>query len=277
MLTYPDLNPVAIELGPISVHWYGLMYLAGFAAAWAIAMYRAGKSWSVLTRSQVEDFIVWCAMGVILGGRLGYVFFYGFDQFLEDPIWLFKIWTGGMSFHGGLIGVTVAMMLFAKKHQLNFLSLADFCAPLVPLGLGFGRLGNFIGQELWGRETDSSWGMIFPNDPEQLVRHPSQLYESVLEGLVLFLVIFAYSAKPRARGTIAALFLIGYGCFRFFVEFYRQPDVHIGFDLFGWVTRGQILSALMVVVGLFLFALFVWQDRRRISLANKDKATLEAT
>lgn len=263
MLSYPNIDPVAIELGPITVHWYGLMYLAGFAVAWGLAMHRAGKDWAVLSRDQVEDFIVWCAMGVIVGGRLGYVFFYGFEQFIEDPIWLFKIWTGGMSFHGGLIGVTVAMMLFARKHKINFLSLSDFCAPLVPLGLGFGRLGNFIGQELWGRATNSPLGMIFPNDPEQVVRHASQLYEAALEGLVLFIIIFVYSARPRARGSVAALFLIGYGCFRFFVEFYRQPDEHIGFDLFGWVTRGQLLCSLMVLIGLLLFGLFHWQEHLR--------------
>lgn len=268
MLTYPDINPVAIELGPISVHWYGLMYLAGFAAAWAIAMSRAGKPGAVLARSQVEDFIVWCAMGVIVGGRLGYVFFYGMAQFLEDPIWLFKIWTGGMSFHGGLIGVTVALFLFAHKHKISFLSLADFCAPLVPLGLGFGRLGNFIGQELWGRETTSAFGMVFPNDPEQLVRHPSQLYEAGLEGLVLFVILFLYSAKPRVKGTVGALFLVGYGVFRFIVEFFRQPDAHIGFDLFGWLTRGQVLCSVMVLLGLGLFALFHWQARQQRPLGE---------
>ena len=276
MLTYPAIDPVAIELGPINVHWYGLMYLAGFAAAWGIAMYRAGKPGAVLARSQVEDFIVWCAMGVILGGRLGYVLFYGLEQFLDDPIWALKIWTGGMSFHGGLIGVTLAMVLFARKHKINFLRLADFCAPLVPLGLGFGRIGNFIGQELWGRETTASWGMVFPNDPEQLVRHPSQLYEAGLEGLVLFIILFVYSAKPRIPGTVASLFLVGYGCFRFIVEFFRQPDQHIGFDVFGWMTRGQILCSLMVIIGLALMAFFVWRARRQNTPVAQAEAGHEA-
>jgi len=272
MLTYPQIDPIAFQLGPLSVHWYGLMYLAGFATAWALAMYRAGKDWTPVARSQVEDLVVWCALGVIIGGRLGYVFFYGLEQFLEDPIWLFKIWTGGMSFHGGLLGVTAAMALYARKHQVSFLSLADFCAPMVPLGLGFGRLGNFIGQELWGRETNVAWGMVFPNDPEQLVRHPSQLYEAGLEGLLLFIILFAYSARPRVPGTVASLFLVFYGCFRYFVEFFRQPDVHIGFDLFGWMTRGQLLSSAMVVIGVLLFVVFqwhAWRKRKKEKAANK--------
>ncbi len=262
MIAYPEIDPVAIALGPVKVHWYGLMYLAAFATAWGMALYRAGKSWTPLNRDQVEDMIVWGALGVVIGGRLGYVFFYDFEQFLEDPIWAVKIWTGGMSFHGGTLGVMVAMYLYSRKIKITFPALMDFVAPLVPLGLGFGRIGNFIGQELWGRETDVSWGMVFPKDPEQLVRHPSQLYEAGLEGLLLFIILFVYSSKPRASGTVSSCFLIGYGCFRFFVEFYREPDSHIGYDLFGWMTRGQWLSAIMVIGGLILLAFFTWSAKR---------------
>ena len=271
MIAYPEIDPVAIALGPVKVHWYGLMYLAAFATAWALAMHRAGKSWTPVVKSQVEDLIVWGALGAVLGGRLGYVFFYGFEQFLDDPIWAVQVWKGGMSFHGGTIGVIVAMFMYARKIKTTFPALMDFVAPLVPLGLGFGRIGNFIGQELWGRETDVSWGMVFPDDPEQLVRHPSQLYEAGLEGVLLFILIFAYSAKPRITGTVASSFLVGYGCFRFIVEFYRQPDSHIGYDLFGWMTRGQWLSAIMVVLGLVLAAYFVWSAKRR------QKASAEKT
>ncbi|WP_317933306.1 prolipoprotein diacylglyceryl transferase [Halioxenophilus sp. WMMB6] len=278
MIPYPEMDPVAFGIGKLQVHWYGLMYLAGFACAWALAMYRAGKPWAPVKRNQVEDMIVWAAVGVIVGGRCGYVFIYGMEQFLEDPVWLFKVWTGGMSFHGGLIGVILAMSLYAWRIRVNFLSLMDFGAPLVPLGLGFGRLGNFIGQELWGRPVsgDVPWAMVFPNDPEQLARHPSQLYEAGLEGVLLFIILFVYSAKPRARGTVGALFLICYGCFRFFVEFYREPDQHIMFDFMGWVTRGQWLSSIMVASGLVLFVLFVWRAAR-LRRAEQDAASGQET
>lgn len=272
MIPYPEIDPVAVSLGPLKVHWYGLMYLAGFATAWGLAMYRAGKDWTPVKRNQVEDMIVWAAVGLIVGARFGYVFLYHLDKFMADPVWLFRVWEGGMSFHGGAVGVLVAMALYARKIKVPFPALMDFLVPLAPLGLAYGRIGNFIGQELWGRETTFSWGMVFPNDPEQLVRHPSQLYEAGLEGLLLFLILFAYSSKPRARGTVGALFLIGYGCFRFFVEFYREPDSHIGFDLFGWMTRGQWLCSIMVVAGLILFAFFTWRDRVRAAEAKAASA-----
>jgi len=259
MLTYPEIDPVAISLGTHTIfgktialpdiHWYGLMYLCGFAAAWLLGLYRAGKSYTALKKAQVEDMIFYGALGLVIGGRVGYVFFYNFGDFVEDPIWLFRVWEGGMSFHGGMLGVLVAMLVYARKVQVNFLDLMDFLVPLAPIGLGFGRIGNFIGQELWGRETTATIGMIFPKDPDALIRHPSQLYQASLEGLLLFILLFWYSSKPRPRASVGALFLILYGCFRFIVEFYRQPDAHIGFDLFEFITRGQLLSLPMIFVG----------------------------
>jgi len=271
MLTYPDIDPVAISLGTHTVlgktfslpdiHWYGLMYLFGFASAWLLGLYRAGKPHTPLQRAQVEDMIFYGALGLVIGARVGYVFFYNFGTFLEDPVWLLRVWEGGMSFHGGMLGVLFAMVLYARKVQVNFLDLMDFLVPLAPIGLCFGRLGNFIGQELWGRETTAAIGMIFPNDPEALVRHPSQLYQASLEGVAMFVILFVFSSKSRPRAAVGALFLVLYGCFRFFVEFYRQPDAHIGFDLFGWLTRGQILSLPMIVVGLLIL---VWSYRRGV-------------
>lgn len=265
MLTYPDIDAVALSLGPfelfgysvgpLEVHWYGVMYLLGFAGAWWLAMHRAKKNASPIAAAQVEDLIVYGALGVVLGGRCGYVLFYHFERFLSDPVWLLRVWEGGMSFHGGLLGVVVAMVIYARKVNVPLFALTDFVAPLVPLGLGFGRLGNFIGQELWGRATDVSWGMKFPNDPEALVRHPSQLYQATLEGVVLFLVLLWFSSKPRPRMAVSGLFLTLYGCFRFVVEFVREPDNHIGFDLLGWMTRGQLLSAPMIALGLALLVL----------------------
>ena len=243
MLIYPAIDPVALSVGPFSigdtiigplqVHWYGIMYLLGFAVAWMLAMRNSQRPWSPIKKTQVEDVIVYGAWGVILGGRFGYMLFYGADKWLADPGMILRIWEGGMSFHGGLIGVALAMLIYSRKHHVAFLSLADFVVPLVPAGLFFGRLGNFIGQELWGRETDLSWGMVFPNDPEALVRHPSQLYQAGLEGFVLFISVLWFSAKPRPRAAVSGLFLALYGSFRFLVEFVRDPDSHIGFDFFG--------------------------------------------
>lgn len=262
MLTYPQIDPVAFGLGafelfgntigPINVHWYGLMYLFGFTGAWLIGSYRSKRDYSPINKAQMEDLVFYGAMGVVLGARLGYIFFYNIGQFFDNPLILFKVWEGGMSFHGGLIGVIIAMSLFAKKVKRPFIDVMDFMAPLVPLGLGFGRLGNFIGGELWGRQTDVPWGMIFPDDVDQLVRHPSQLYQSFFEGLVLFLILFFFSRKQRPRYAVCSLFLIGYGVFRFGVEFVRQPDAHIGY-IFGWMTRGQLLTIPMIVIGCIIF------------------------
>lgn len=253
MLKYPEIDPVLISLGPLQVHWYGIMYLLGFAGAWWLAMRRARLPNSPCQTEQVEDLIVYGAAGVILGGRFGYVLFYHFDRFLEDPLWLLRVWEGGMSFHGGLLGVAIALVLYARKLRQPFFAITDFIAPMVPIGLGLGRLGNFIGQELWGRATDVSWAMVFPRDPEQLARHPSQLYQAALEGLVLFVILFWFSSRPRPKMAVTGLFLILYSCFRMVVEFVREPDSHIGFDAMGWLTRGQLLSLPMLLVGCALF------------------------
>ncbi len=247
---YPNIDPVAISLGPLQIHWYGIMYLVGFGAAWWLGRYRARQSYTPLQELQVADLVFWCALGVVLGGRLGYVFFYNFGKFLEDPIWLFKVWTGGMSFHGGLIGVMVAMWLYGRSLGLKFFQVADFVAPLVPIGLGMGRLGNFIGGELWGKATDVPWAMVFPRDSLGLARHPSQLYQFALEGVALFCILWFFSRKARPRMTVSGLFLLCYGIFRILVEFVREPDAHIGYLAWGWLTEGQVLSMPMVVVGL---------------------------
>lgn len=267
MLSYPNIDPVLISLGPMKVHWYGLMYLLGFLAAFLLARSRSQRAWSPVRKDQIEDLVVYAAFGVIIGGRCGYVLFYNFDKWVADPLWLFRLWEGGMAFHGGLIGVIVAMMLYARRIGQPVFAVTDFVAPLVPIGLGLGRIGNFIGQELWGRPTQLSIGMVFPRDPDQLARHPSQLYQAALEGLLLFCLLWWFSRKPRIRATTSGLFLIFYGCFRFIVEFAREPDGHIGFDLFGWLTRGQLLSTPMIGGGMILM-LWAYLNQEKTSLAS---------
>lgn len=261
MLTYPAIDPVLLSLGPFKVHWYGMMYLLAFVAAFFLARQRCQREDSPIRTDQIDDLIFYGAVGVVAGGRLGYVFFYGFDQFLDDPLWLFRVWDGGMSFHGGFLGVIAAMVMFSRHIKADFFRVADFIAPLAPIGLGLGRLGNFINQELWGRPTDAPWAMVFPNDPLLQPRHPSQLYQFALEGLLLFVIIYVYARKPRPRFQLSALFLIGYGCLRFVAEFFRQPDDHIGFELFGWMTRGQELCLPMIAGGIFLWWLSLKQTR----------------
>ena len=254
MLTYPNIDPVAIHLGPLQVHWYGLMYLLAFLCAWGLASYRA-KQRDGWTSEMVSDLVFYGALGVVLGGRVGYVLFYEFDKFLENPIWLFQVWTGGMSFHGGFLGVMIAMLFWCKKYQKTWVQTLDFIAPCVPTGLMFGRFGNFIGGELYGRAvTDPNYpfGMIFPTDPLQLVRHPSQIYQAICEGLILFIVLWWFSSKPHPRMAVSALFLMGYGVARFVMEFFRQPDADQGFILFGWMTKGQILTVPMLLIGLWM-------------------------
>ncbi len=264
MLVHPEIDPVAIQIGPLAVHWYGLMYLFGFATAWLLAMHRAGKPSCLVQRKQVENLVTYGAFGVIIGARVGYVLFYNFSYWMSDPLYMFRVWEGGMSFHGGLLGVTLAMLIYAQRARISFVRLMDFVAPFIPPGLGFGRLGNFISQELWGRPTDVSWGMVFPRDPEGLARHPSQLYQAVLEGLVLFVVLYWFSRKPRPTGAVCGMFLLLYGLFRSFVEFFREPDAHIQFDFFGWVTRGQLLSLPMILLGAGLITWGYWRERNRV-------------
>lgn len=244
-----DIDPVALQLGPLAIHWYGLMYLVGFSGVYLLGCKRAEVPGSGWTKQMVSDFVFWGAMGAVLGGRFGYVLFYNFDQFLQDPLWLFAVWEGGMSFHGGLLGVVLVLLVFGRKHQLGLLAMGDFVAPVVPVGLGAGRLGNFIGGELWGRPTEAGWGVVFPRAGDALARHPSQLYQLLLEGIVLFAVLWWFSSKSRPRAAVSGLFLLMYGAFRFVVEFVREPDAHIGFVAFGWLTKGQLLSVPMIVLG----------------------------
>ena len=262
MLVYPHINPVAVAIGPIKIHWYGLMYLCGFTVAYALALWRAKRiGW---TEEQVSDLVFYGAMGVILGGRLGYVCFYEFDHFLNDPLWLFRVWEGGMSFHGGFLGVLTAMIWFSRKYQVAWFDVTDFIAPMVPPGLFFGRIGNFIGGELWGRpvvDPNYPFAMIFPH-VDNLPRHPSQLYEAGLEGLALFLLLFIFSMKPRPRMAVSALFLIGYGLARFTIEFFREPDRDQGFVAFDWMTKGQVLTVPMIIAGIILFVLAYRRARR---------------
>ena len=251
MLNYPNIDPVAVSLGPVAIHWYGLMYLIGFLAVWWLGTLRARKPGSGWNPEEISDMLFYGALGVILGGRIGYVLFYNFGLFIDDPLMILRIWQGGMSFHGGMLGVFFAMWLFGRKTGRTFYEVSDVIAPYVPIGLGAGRIGNFINGELWGRPTDLPWGMVFPfvdNQP----RHASMLYEAFLEGLVLFLILWFYSAKPRPRRAVSGMFMLFYGLFRFAVEFVRLPDAHIGYLAFGWLTMGHVLSAPMILFGLYL-------------------------
>ncbi|EIS3744776.1 prolipoprotein diacylglyceryl transferase [Aeromonas hydrophila] len=257
---FSQIDPVAFSLGPLSVRWYGLMYLFGFAFAMWLAGRRADAPNSGWTRNEVSDLLFYGFLGVILGGRVGYVLFYNFDMFLADPLYLFKIWTGGMSFHGGLIGVITAMVWFAHKTNRHFFTVADFVAPLIPFGLGVGRIGNFLNGELWGRVTDVPWAIIFPEaGPEP--RHPSQLYQFALEGVVLFIILNLFWRKNPPRGAISGMFLLFYGLFRFLVEFVRQPDSQLGL-YFQEISMGQILSTPMIIIG----ALMIWAAYKRPQL-----------
>lgn len=251
MLVHPQFDPIAIHLGPFGIHWYGLMYLIGFLSLLWLGKWRIRKhpdaDWSA---RDLDDILFYGALGVILGGRLGYVLFYQPGYFLHHPTEIFAVWQGGMSFHGGFLGVLVAMWLFARKTGKRWLALMDFVAPMVPIGLGAGRLGNFINGELWGRATDLPWGVVFPQ-VDNLPRHPSQLYEFGLEGAMLFGLLWWFSSKPRPVGAVSALFLIGYGGSRFVVEFAREPDGFLGLLSFG-LSMGQWLSLPMVLAGVWM-------------------------
>jgi len=266
-----DIDPIAFSIGPVAVHWYGIMYLIAFAAFWWLGERRRRAGRLPVGPTAFSDLAFYGMIGVILGGRVGYMLFYATPELLADPLSLFRIWEGGMSFHGGLLGVLVAMWYWSRRNGMHFFDVMDFVAPLVPIGLGTGRLGNFIGGELWGRHTDLPWGMIFPraidtagHSIEQLkamaaagqlaaeARHPSQLYQMLLEGVLLFCILYFVSMKPKPRYLVSGLFALFYGLFRFGVEFVREPDAQLGYLAWGWLTMGQVLSLPLILLGVVL-------------------------
>jgi phosphatidylglycerol:prolipoprotein diacylglycerol transferase len=254
MIAYPNFDPVAVRLGPVAIHWYGLMYLLGFGGCWWLGTVRARMPHVNWAKERVGDLLFYVALGVILGGRIGYTLFYNPAGFMRDPLVLLRIWEGGMSFHGGLLGVVVAMALFARNFQMKFWDVADFSSVIVPFGLLTGRLGNFINGELWGKPTDLPWGMVFPHaGPEP--RHPSMLYEAGLEGVAMLAVLWWFGRKPRPRMAISGLFAILYATFRCIVETVRLPDAHIGYLAFGWLTMGMVLSIPLFLLGVVLLTL----------------------
>ncbi|MCH8080676.1 MAG: prolipoprotein diacylglyceryl transferase [Proteobacteria bacterium] len=262
MLSYPDIDPVALALGPIKIHWYGITYVVGIVTAWLLLRWRAKNNPLIGWKQEhIDDMVFFATLGIIVGGRLGSVLFYNLPYYLDHPIDILKINQGGMSFHGGLIGALLAMLWFARKTNSGFFNVIDFIAPVVPIGLGCGRIGNFINGELWGTPSALPWAMIFP-DPRAggIARHPSQLYEALLEGFLLFVILWLYSSKPRPMMAVSGLFLLGYGVFRFGVEFVRVPDAHIGNLAFGWVTMGQVLSFPMIILGIVSM---VWAYKNR--------------
>lgn len=262
MWTYPDMSPVALDLGFLQIHWYGLMYLLGFAFFWLYGSYRAKQYSEYWTPDRVSDFLFYGALGVILGGRIGYILFYDLAHYLQHPLDVLRVWQGGMSFHGGMLGVILASWWFARvKMKVPIFVVSDFVVLMVPIGLFFGRIGNFINGELWGRITDSPLGMkVYDPQLQQVVaKYPTQLLEALLEGLVLFAILWFYNRKPRPMGTTSGLFVGFYGLFRFFAEFFRMPDPQLGYLMWGWVTMGQILSLPMIVFG---FGLVFWARRR---------------
>ena len=258
MIDFPLIDPVAVQIGPLAIRWYGLMYLISFVLAYVVLSARAKKGQLRLDKNQLADLITWAAFGVLAGGRLGYILFYDLGYYLSNPLKILSVWEGGMSFHGGLIGVIAAVYLFSRKKGVPFMELGDSAALVAPIGLGFGRIGNFINGELFGRVTDAPWGMIFPG--QTLPRHPSQLYESFLEGLVLFGILWVLDRRRPATGVLSGMFLAGYGTFRFIVEFFREPDSHIGYML-GIFTRGQLLSLPLVLAGVALIVVAAKKGR----------------
>jgi phosphatidylglycerol:prolipoprotein diacylglycerol transferase len=251
VLTHPNFDPILFQVGPVAVRWYGVMYLAGFLAAWWLGARRIRQGLAPVSRAQLDDLIFTAVVGVILGGRLGYVIFYKPLHYASNPLEIFAIWQGGMSFHGGFLGVLAAVWFFAWRNRIGWWDLMDYIAPLVPIGLGTGRLGNFINGELWGRVTDLPWGMVF-RDAGPAPRHPSQLYQMALEGIVLFALLWWFSSRKRPRMQVSALFLLGYGIFRFACEFAREPDAFLGILALG-LTMGQWLSLPMIVAGVALW------------------------
>jgi phosphatidylglycerol---prolipoprotein diacylglyceryl transferase len=261
MIAYPDFDPVAFALGPVKVHWYGLMYVVGFVAGWWLARRRAAAPGSTWKAADVDDLIFYAAIGVIAGGRLGWILVYGFDALVADPLAIIRVWEGGMSFHGGLAGVMVAVALFARRRGRNVADVFDFMAPLPAVGLCAGRIGNFINGELWGKPTDLPWGVAYRGE----VLHPSQLYEAALEGVVLFAILWWFTSRPRPRLAPAGLFLALYAMFRMSVEFVRVPDADIGYLAFGWLTMGQLLSLPVLAAGLGMLG---WAYTRRRPSGN---------
>ena len=256
MLVHPNFDPVAIAIGPVSIHWYGLSYLVGFALAWWLANIRAKQPNSPWTREEISDLLFYAVLGIIIGGRIGSVVFYNFADLMADPMMLVRVWEGGMSFHGGLIGVIVCLMFFARKHNKHFWTVGDMVVTVAPAGLMTGRIGNFINGELWGGPTDLPWGMVFHHPAAgDIARHPSQLYESFLEGALLLTIMWFFTKNTKPRKAASGLFLLLYGVFRSLVEFVREPDAHIGYLAFGWVTMGQVLSLPMIVAGIVLLVL----------------------
>lgn len=253
MLIYPQIDPVAFHVFSWPVHWYGLMYLVGFVGGWGLLSLRSYFSPYGFTQDQISDVVFYTAMGAIIGGRIGYMLFYDFPGLMANPLLLFEPWKGGMSFHGGLLGVVLAMWWYSVKIQKPFLALTDLISPVIPFGLGAGRIGNFINGELWGRVSDVPWAMVFPTGGP-LPRHPSQLYEFGMEGLLLFIILWIFSSKPRPLGAVSGLFAIGYGTFRCIAEFFRVPDAQIGYLAFGWLTEGQLLSIPLILFGVMLLA-----------------------
>lgn len=281
-----QIDPIAVAVGPVAIHWYGIMYAVAFGVGWWLGLRRVRAGRLPVSEQAYSDLTFYAMLGVVLGGRIGYIFFYNFANVLADPLSAFKVWEGGMSFHGGLLGVMTAVAVWSWKNKLHVFDTMDFIAPLVPPGLGFGRLGNFIGGELWGRQTDVPWAFVFPNSLpaqyselsadalqklhatgalEAYARHPSQLYQFVLEGVVMFAVLWWFSSKPRPRYAVSGMFALLYGVFRFAVEFVRQPDAQLGFLAFDWLTMGQLLSLPLIAVGLFL----LWLSRRAPTVAPR--------
>ncbi|NGZ28360.1 MAG: prolipoprotein diacylglyceryl transferase [Magnetococcales bacterium] len=254
MIAYPQIDPVLVQIGPLAIRWYGLMYTLAFLLGWPLLSKRAARYQPQLTENDLADLMTALLLGVVVGGRLGYTLFYQPALYLANPLAIFKVWEGGMSFHGGLLGVALAVVWFSRRHAISFLAVIDLVTPVVPLGLFLGRIGNFINSELWGRATDVPWAMIFPNGGP-LPRHPSQLYEAFLEGVVLFILLQWLGRKPHRDGFLSGVFLLGYGLSRFMVEFVREPDAHLGLLQLGW-SMGQWLSMPMVVVGAFMVWIF---------------------
>ncbi len=269
MIKYPAIDPILLKIGPLKIHWYGVMYLIGFLGAWLLARYRAKRSGGLWTAEQVADIVFYSIVGVLIGGRLGYVIFYNPADYFTNPADIFKIWDGGMSFHGGLLGVIAMLYIYARKIGKNLFQVADFIVPMVPIGLGAGRIGNFINGELWGKASTLPCAMVFPTDPTGMPRQPSQLYEFFFEGIVLFIILWLYSRKPRPRMAVSGLFLLFYGIFRFLVEFVREPDAQLGYLCWGWVTMGQLLTIPMIIIGI-IFLVRGYTKYPLVNGMNKD-------